>query len=60
MQCQLDRDRNPMDVDLMLIEKGKLKAFYEASRIEEDIARQKSRIQWLAGGTKTLHISIIL
>ena len=36
----------------MLKEKEKLKLFYEASNIEEAIARQKSRIQWLEGGDK--------
>ena len=52
MQCQCDRDNSPMDVGLMRSEKEKIKLFLDASRIEEDIARQKSRIQWLDGGDK--------
>ena len=50
--CQQDRDVNPRDVNLMLKEKEKLKIFVEAARIEEDIDRQKSRLQWLEGGDK--------
>ena len=50
--CQQERDRNPTDIGLMLCEKEKLKLYFDASRIEEDIARQKSRIQWLEGGDK--------
>ena len=41
-----------MDNDLILKAKEAMKCFLNAARIEEDIARQKSRIQWLEAGDR--------
>ena len=52
MQCQSLIDSNPDDVNIRSTEKDLMVKFLEAIRIEEEVARQKSRIQWLEAGDK--------
>lgn len=50
---------DPLNSDLLKIEKSYLEAYLIAANHEEESHRLKSRMLWLKGETKTLDISIL-
>ena len=50
--CQKALDKSPSDYHLKDLEKSLHKDFLESIRIEEEILKQKSRVQWLEAGDK--------
>ena len=52
MGCQKMLDIHPSNALLKDQEKNLLKNFLEAIRIEEEVLRQKSRVQWLDAGDR--------
>ena len=51
-QCQIDIESQPSNSNLKAQEKHLLDGFLEALRVEEEVVRQKSRIQWLDKGDR--------
>ena len=51
-QCQRDLDTHPSNSALQALEKALSGDLGEALRIEEEVLRQKSRVQWLESGDR--------
>ena len=52
MHCQQDLESQPSNTSLRAQEKLLMGDFLEALRVEEEVMRQKSRIQWLEAGDR--------
>ena len=52
LQCQSNIESHPSNPTLRVQEKHLLGVFLEALRVEEEMVRQKSRIQWLEAGDR--------